>query len=167
MADNIRFISTFLTALGCAIIGGVFFAFSSFVMAGLSRLPPAQGIAAMQSINVTVINRWFMGVFLGTGITCVGLAVGSFVGWREPAAMLRLAGSLLYLGGGIGITVGLNVPRNDALAAIDPTSAKAAAAWARYVPSWTDWNTVRTISALVAAGLLIGALLLDRNNAAI
>lgn len=31
-------------------MGGVFFAFSTFVMDGLRRLPPAQGIAAMQSI---------------------------------------------------------------------------------------------------------------------
>jgi uncharacterized membrane protein len=33
-------------------VGGIFFAFSAFVMKALDRLPPAQGIAAMQSINV-------------------------------------------------------------------------------------------------------------------
>ncbi len=43
-------------ALGSALVAGVFFAFSTFVMKALGRLQPEQGIAAMQSINVTVLN---------------------------------------------------------------------------------------------------------------
>lgn len=42
---------TLIAALGCGLVAGVFFAFSSFVMPALKRLPPAQGISAMQSIN--------------------------------------------------------------------------------------------------------------------
>jgi uncharacterized membrane protein len=38
---------TFASALGCGLIAGVFFAFSSFVMRALARLPPARGVAAM------------------------------------------------------------------------------------------------------------------------
>ena len=53
-------------AIGTALIAGAFFAFSSFVMGALGKLPPAQGIAAMQSINVVVINPWFMSAFIGT-----------------------------------------------------------------------------------------------------
>ena len=37
---------------GSALVAGVFFAFSSFVMKVLARVPSAEGIAAMQSINV-------------------------------------------------------------------------------------------------------------------
>jgi uncharacterized membrane protein len=47
---------TFVAALGAALNGGVFFAFSTFVMSGLARLRPADGIAAMQSINVTAVR---------------------------------------------------------------------------------------------------------------
>ena len=50
------FVLTLLAALGSGLIGGVFFAFSAFVMKALARLRPDQGIAAMQSINVTVLN---------------------------------------------------------------------------------------------------------------
>ena len=39
-------------ALGCAMMSGVFFAFSTFVMKALARLPAEQGVAAMQAINV-------------------------------------------------------------------------------------------------------------------
>lgn len=51
-------------------MAGVFFAFSTFVMKALGARPLAQGIAAMQSINVAVINRWFMAAFFGTALLC-------------------------------------------------------------------------------------------------
>jgi hypothetical protein len=49
-----------LTALGCGLNAGVFFAFSSFVMKALARLQPAQGIVAMQSINLMAVTPAFM-----------------------------------------------------------------------------------------------------------
>jgi len=51
---------TLVAALGAGLNGGVFFAFSTFVMPALSRLPASQGIAAMQSINVAAINRRYL-----------------------------------------------------------------------------------------------------------
>jgi hypothetical protein len=54
MINNSFLALTLVSVLGCGLIGGVFFAFSTFVMKALASLPPAQGIAAMQSINVTV-----------------------------------------------------------------------------------------------------------------
>ena len=38
---------TLIAAIGCGLVAGVFFAFSSFVMKALARLQPAQGVAAM------------------------------------------------------------------------------------------------------------------------
>jgi uncharacterized membrane protein len=35
------------TALGCGLVAGVFFAFSTFVMNALARLQPREGIAAI------------------------------------------------------------------------------------------------------------------------
>jgi uncharacterized membrane protein len=61
MTNHLLFGLTFVSALGCGLTAGVFFAFSVFVMEALASLPPAQGIAAMQSINVTVLNPWFLG----------------------------------------------------------------------------------------------------------
>lgn len=135
-------------ALGCGLVAGVLFAFSSFVMPALARLPPAQGIAAMQSINTTVLNRSFLGVFVGTGVVCAALAV---VSTHEPA---RLVGALVYLTGTIGVTRACNVPRNDALARLHPDAPEAGAAWGRYVASWTAWNHVRTAASLAAAAAL-------------
>ena len=150
------------TAIACAAMGGVFFAFSSFVMRALARMPPAQGIAAMQSINVTVLNRWFFIPFFGTAAACVALAVSSLSGWRDPGSLPRLIGSGLYLVGTVLVTIVGNVPRNNALAAVDAESADGAAVWARYVPGWTRCNTVRTAAALAAAVALTLALVADR-----
>ena len=65
---------TLAAALGCGTVGGVFFAFSTFVMPALRRLPEAQGVAAMQSINITAITPLFMTALFGTAVVCLGLA---------------------------------------------------------------------------------------------
>jgi uncharacterized membrane protein len=163
MIDRLPFALTLFSALGCGLIAGVFFAFSAFVMKALARLPPAQGIAAMQSINVAVINPSFMAAFFGTAAGCVVLAISSLLMWHTPGAAFLLAGSLLYLVGTILVTIAFNVPRNDALAAVEPASADGATLWARYVTTWTAWNHVRTAAALAAAALLTIALCLPRN----
>lgn len=146
------FVLIFISALGCGLIAGIFFAFSTFVMKALAELPPAQGIAAMQSINVVVINRWFMTLFFGSGVACLLLAIFAILHWQTPGAAWLFAGSAFYLGGTIFVTILCNVPRNNILAALDPTTVQSATAWEKYVSSWTAWNHVRTIAALVASG---------------
>ena len=157
---------TCLAALGSGLIAGVFFAFSAFVMTALGRLPPDQGIAAMQSINVAVINPWFFAAFFGTAAACVVLAIAALLRWSEPGAMLLLAGSLLYLVGTIFVTMRLNVPLNDALAAVQPASVEAAGLWTRYLAEWTRWNHVRTVASLAAAASFILALVTARAGSA-
>jgi uncharacterized membrane protein len=162
MIDRLLFALTLLSALGSGLVAGIFFAFSTFVMKALARLPAPQGIAAMQSINVAVINPWFLAVFLGTGAGCLVLAIASVVGWHKPSAVFHLAGSLFYLLGTILVTLAFNVPLNDALATVDPASANGAGLWAGYVTGWNAWNHVRTAAALAAAALLTIALCLAR-----
>ena len=146
------------TALGCGLVGGVFFAFSTFVMDGLAELAPAQGIAAMQSINRTAISPLFMLALFVTAAGCLGLIVWAGVSWGQPRAPWMLAGGALYLAGTIVVTMAANVPRNDRLAKLDPHGVDAAERWATYVSEWTTWNHVRTAAGLGAAALLMIAL---------
>jgi uncharacterized membrane protein len=149
--NNAIYLLTFVAALGSGLVAGIFFAFSNFVMKALTRVPPTEGIAAMQSINVVVLNRWFFAVFFGTAVCCLVLAITSFIGWQKPGAGYLLLGSLLYLIGTILVTIVCNVPLNDALAAVNPSSADAGRVWTNYLKSWTAWNHVRTGVALAAA----------------
>ena len=157
-ADQALFAVTLFAALGSGLIAGVFFAFSAFVMNALARLPPAQGIAAMQSINVSVLNPRFFSAFLGTAVVCLVLAVSSLLRWHPPGATCLLAGSLLYLVGTVLVTIAFNVPLNDALAAVEPGSTEGASLWTRYLATWTAWNHVRTVAAFAAAASLTLAL---------
>lgn len=152
------FVPTLVAALGCGLIAGVFYAFSTFIMKALARLPPAGGIAAMQSINVAVLNPWFLGVFLGTALVCGGVIVMAVLRWNDAGAACLLAGGALYLLGTFGVTMVFNVPRNNALAAVDPQSADGAAVWTRYLAEWVWWNHVRTAAAFAAMIAFILAL---------
>lgn len=151
IVDNLRFPLTLFTALGCALVAGVFFAFSTFVMNALARLQPKEGIIAMQSINITAINPLFMLALFGTAMACIFLAISSVLKWHQPGAAYLLVGSLLYLIGTVLVTIAFNVPLNDALAIAKPDSTEGANLWARYLTNWTFWNHVRTIAALAAA----------------
>ena len=149
--DPLLFALTLSAALGCGLIAGVFFAFSAFVMRALARLPAAEGIAAMQSINVAVINPLFLTTFLGTAAACLLAVIYSLLGWHDTRAVYLLAGGVLYVVGSFLVTIVFNVPRNDALASVAPDDPDAASRWARYVAGWTAWNHVRTAAALAAA----------------
>ncbi len=144
-----------LAAIGSGLIAGVFFAFSTFVMKALAQQPAAQGIATMQAINLTVINPWFMTVFLGTAIACLWIAIAVLLKWHQPSAVYLLIGSLLYLLGTFGVTIAFNVPLNDALAIVDPNSPDGATFWAKYLTNWTFWNHVRTVAGIVASAAFI------------
>lgn len=144
-----------LTAWGSAITGGIFYAFSSFVMAALARIPANAGISAMQSINITVINGTFFAVFFGTALLCLAIIALGLMGFGSLSKWTMI-GAGIYLIGTIGVTMILNVPLNDQLAVMDANAAASAAVWIAYVRDWTLWNHVRTVAALVAA-LMLGA----------
>jgi uncharacterized membrane protein len=101
---------TLLAALGSGLIAGFFLAFSATVMWALERQPPPAGIAAMQAINVVVLNPIFLGVFFGTAILSLVLDIVALVRWSESGSGYLLAGSLLYFVGTFLVTLVFNVP---------------------------------------------------------
>jgi uncharacterized membrane protein len=149
---------TFIAILGSGLIAGVFYAFSTFVMRALSRIAASEGLAAMQSINIAVINPLFLGVFVGMAFLCIGLIILALIRWSRPGAGYLLAGGVLYLVGTFLVTMVCNVPLNDALAKLSPADPLSAASWADYVSRWTLWNHVRTGAAIAATGAFALAL---------
>jgi uncharacterized membrane protein len=146
-----------LVCLGAGLIGGVFFAFSAFVMKALALLPAPQGIAAMQRINAVVLNPVFLGVFVGTAVLSAICVLAGFFPWGTTRSMLLLMAGLAYLLGAFGITAAFNVPRNERLARLDAESADAAAYWPVYLREWLFWNHLRALAAMVSAACAAGA----------
>ena len=158
MIDELIFILTLLSALGCGLMAGFFFAFSTCVMKALSRLPAAQSITVMQIINVVVLNRLFFTVFFGTAAACVVLGISSLFISHQPDTIYRVIASATYLLGTILVTIACNVPRNDALATVQAYSADAEKRWKQFLPGWIAWNHVRTLASFLAATLFTIAL---------
>ena len=157
---DIIFLLTFIAVLGCGLIAGIFYAFSTFIMQALAKMSPPKGIEAMQNINVTVLTPWFLGVFMGTAVICLVLAVSTYWTWGQPGTYFLLTGSLLYFIGTFLFTVFFNVPMNNALEKMDTESSDASGYWTdTYLNKWTFWNHVRTAAALLGAVILIIALL--------
>ncbi|MFQ5547615.1 MAG: DUF1772 domain-containing protein [Woeseia sp.] len=136
--------------LGSGLIGGVFFAFSSFVMKALARLPSPEGIAAMQSINVVVINRSFLGAFMGTAVLSLGIGGLAALDSSHPSAPYFLGAAIFYFAGTFLVTMVFNVPLNDKLAAVAAADPAAVELWEHYLGRWTMWNHVRTAAAMMA-----------------
>lgn len=145
-------------AIGSGLIAGFFFAFSAVVMKALGRLQPKEGTAAMNAINVVVLNAWFFTAFFGTGAVCAVLATWALLNRSDPGALYALAGGVFYLVGVIGVTIARNVPLNHALAAAEPDGAEGARFWLRYLSVWTAWNHVRTAAPLAASAAFVMAL---------
>lgn len=140
---------------GCGLIGGVFFAFSTFVMKALGNLPADQGIRAMQSINVTVVKSAFLAVFLLTAAVCAIIAVHGITHWHDHGCKLRVAGAVCYLLGTFLVTMVCNVPLNNALANLQADAEESADVWKNYQETWNRWNHVRTVTSLAAMLLLL------------
>jgi uncharacterized membrane protein len=144
-------------AVGCGLLGGLYFAFSAFIMQALDRAGQAHGIAVMNSINAIILRSWFMPAFVGTTLAAAALAVISVIYREHPGAMVMFAGGLVYVLGMFVVTMVCNVPLNNALAKMDGAP-DAAGVWQRYLTIWTRWNHVRTLSCVCASVMFITAL---------
>jgi uncharacterized membrane protein len=146
---------TLIAAVGAATAGGVFFAFSGFVMPALKRLPAAQGIAAMQSMIVTAVRPPLMILLFGTALTSVVLGVHALFDLGDRRQQLILAAGVVYLTGCIVVTGAFHVPRNDSLARLDPDAASSVQAWHTYLSQWTAGNHIRALAGIVAGVLYV------------
>lgn len=153
--------STFMSGLviaavlGSAVVGGIFFAFSNFIMRALDEIPAPGGLQAMQSINVVVLNPGFLGLFMGTALIFATLAVMALLDWSAAHSPYLLGAAVAYIGGTWMVTVVGNVPLNNRLAELSPEGAESQSVWNDYVKRWTRLNSQRAGAAILAALLLL------------
>lgn len=158
MTDALTIALLWFSALGCALMAGVYFAFSAFIMRALGEIDRAAGIAAMTAINRVILRSAFMPVFIGSTLTSLALAAIALLRWGAPGSAAMLAGAAVYLLGMTGVTMARNVPLNNRLIAAPGDT------WELYLTVWTRWNHVRTLASL--AGLVLFVLALIERAAA-
>ena len=148
----------FVSILVTGTVAGIFYAFSTFIMGALGKIEVSRGIAAMQSINIVVINPLFFLAFFGAGIVALATTLVSLTGDGSSAHTAVIAGTVLYVVGTIGVTIVGNVPLNNRLADVDPESPEGSEVWQHYLSRWTFYNHVRTMAALAACASFVVAL---------
>jgi uncharacterized membrane protein len=144
------------------LMAGVFGLYAHTIMPGLERTDDRTFVGAFQAVDRAIINVWFIPVFIGA-LLLTGLAGvlhlgedGTVVGWIVAAFVLYLAVVIM--------TIGVNVPLNDAIkAAGEPdTISDLAAVRERFDEArWARWNLVRAVATTAAFVCLTVALALD------
>ncbi len=142
-------------ALWSAVIGGVFSAFSEFVMSGLLRTAPAGGIEAMQHINRTVIKTQFVAGILSIALFSVLFALYSTTIFEGAALVTLILAPIVYLPTVFFMTIFGNVPMNNKLERLNHKTFEAETYWIDYGRDWTRLNHIRTLGSILTAGLYI------------
>jgi uncharacterized membrane protein len=162
MTTSPYLIATTAAAITTATVGGIFYAFSTFVMKGLDRTAPGDAITAMRGINAEAqANAPFLILFVGSTLLALGVGVVAALRFSQPGSGYILAGAVLALVAFI-VTMAFNVPLNNTLDALDPTSLSAVDAltqWRAYLVPWTAWNHVRTVAPIAGSALMVIGLL--------
>ena len=158
MSTSPYVIATAAAAVTSAVVGGIFYAFSTFVMSGLDRAQPVEAIAAMRGVNAEAqANVPFLAMFVGSAVLALGVGIAAALRLSQPGAGYVLAGAVLALVAFV-VTMTFNVPLNDHLDAVDSaglTEADATREWRAYLGPWTAWNHVRTAAPLLGSVLML------------
>lgn len=157
---NVMRAITLATALGALVTGGSLFAFSTFVMPALNRLPADQAVRAMQAINDQAPRSLLMLPLIGSALRSVLVAPYAVIRSGTAGRGWLILGAVLALGAFV-ITAAYHVPHNNALATVDPGIADIAIRWSHFYTGWLWWNHARTLVAL-AGGAILGAVALRR-----
>ena len=115
-----------------ALVGGVFLAFSDFIMRSLSITGGLSGVETMQTINREVFRWIFMALFLSLAGVSVLVTIYAGLSLSGPASVLILSAGLIYLIGCFGVTIFRNVPMNEALAKMDLSSEATQDYWTKF-----------------------------------
>ena len=146
-----------LVALSIAsiVFCGAIFGFStpgSAQRCGTYQADPRVAIAAMKAMNASVRNAVFFPAFFLTPVVLVLTAAAMRFAGQSLAAFWFLAAAAVYMVFGLVLTIAVNVPMNEALAATPvPVDIEAAReVWESYSGRWQFWNQVRTIASGIA-----------------
>ncbi|MBH0112593.1 DUF1772 domain-containing protein [Novosphingobium sp. YJ-S2-02] len=147
-----------LLVVATAIMAGVYFCFSAFVVRSLDAIGLPAGMAAMQSINRLIVRSAFLPLFFASTALCAMVFVVGWLDRQHAGAWPLLMGSGLYVAGMFAVTVLRNVPLNNALDAASAQGDEARENWRRYMRAWLAWNHVRTVSCILSSTCLLVAL---------
>ncbi len=121
------------------LLAGLYFAFAVAVMPALHGLGDVEFVDTMRRINVAIVNPMFIVIFFAAP-ALAGMAAGMV---RSPLSYVGAALAIVTL----LITLTVNVPLNDALAARGSR--------ADFESRWVFFNGLRTLTGIAGLGCLL------------
>jgi uncharacterized membrane protein len=144
-----------------AAIGGIFLAFSDFIMRSFDLVRNQAGIETMQVLNVEIMRSIFMVLFMGLAILSLVIMVYAALNLDGTSRSLLLLAGISYVVGVFAVTAAGNVPLNNQLAALAPATSQALAFWKEtYMTRWVALNSLRTLACFLASGSTLAALII-------
>ena len=142
------------------LMSGLWYGWAVSVIPGTRRIPDSTYIATMQSINKAIINPAFIIPFMGIPALLGGAAFVQFRAGDTRRGWLLAGAACTYVLGVLGVTIGGNVPLNDALDSFDLAGADDQAIGNRrrtYQTPWNRWHHLRTAANLGSFALATAA----------
>ena len=136
-------------------IGGVYFAFSFFVMQSLSNTSSSEAIRTMNAINLVILKSPFMFLFIFSSLVALILFLENLI--LQTIISNEGFASLIFIVGMFLCTATKNVPLNNKLADYDfnDSTRNPTIEWNEYYKHWIKWNHLRTASCFLSVVLLL------------
>ncbi|MFJ9055380.1 DUF1772 domain-containing protein [Streptomyces sp. NPDC102409] len=154
------------SAVGAALMAGLFCAFAYAVMPGLARGEDRAFVQSMQHINRAILNGWFLLPFL-LPLPLLVLATVLAAKGHSPGVLPWIVAALALYAAAFLVTGTQNVPLNDALdkVPLDAGADLLRDARAAFEDRWVRWNTGRAVLHTASLGALLWALHLHGTSA--
>jgi uncharacterized membrane protein len=159
---DFKTITLFAAVVLTGLSAGLFYAWSVSVIPGTLKIQDSTYLETMQSINRGILNPRFFLIFFGS-LICLGIASALEFQNSKPAFYLLLASTLIYLVGTLGVTGMGNVPLNDQLEVLNLKEMnldQLSEFREHYELKWNKFHLIRTICAVLAFALSVGALII-------
>ncbi len=149
------------------LMAGLWYGWTVSVIPGTRRVPDATYIATMQNINRAIINPAFIIPFMGIPVLLAGASIVQFRAGDSRRGWLLAGATATYVVGVLGVTIGGNVPLNDALEAFDLNGSSEQSIANRrrtYETPWNRWHYLRTAANIGSFTLAATAAIVAATN---
>ncbi|WP_339710090.1 anthrone oxygenase family protein [uncultured Kriegella sp.] len=147
-----------LATISTGLMAGLFFAWSFSVNNGLANVGDILFIKTFQSMNKSIQNPFFSIIFIGAAFLTPWALYLNSDATSSFTFLCLLAATIVYLVGSVGVTFFANLPLNESLDAFDADTASSEDIIFQrriFERKWNLFNTIRTISSLLAFVLLV------------
>jgi len=164
MIENIFPLVLVGATLLVSLVAGFLFAFAVVAMPGLKQLNDGEFIRAFQRMDGIIQNNnpLFMLVWMGSVLFLIAAAIIGFNQLESPQRNVLLAATVLYIIGVQAPTIGVNIPRNNAIQSVNVDTANGTAlqqARTDFEDGWNRSNQFRTVMSITVTAILLGMVL--------